>query len=446
MANSIDEHPPAAYCTSMSDQQASDGQAPEPETNGPEEKHYQSVFVARQPIFDVHKRSVGHELLYRDRLDSSGADFTDNTLATLKVVSNAFVISPDKQPDLRTFINFSEKSIHENVPYALPAETTVVEIDEPSSPSDAYMEALAKLKEDGYSLALDGFEDRCVGGPLMDLADYIKIDVLAHKPDTVAKLAALVRGTGPALLAKRVEGDTQFSMAKALGFKYFQGFFFKKPVVVPGRRLSSNETTRLRLFRMIEREIPDFGELAETIQADVSISYRLLTLLNSAAFSFPQKIRSIKQALVILGGRQLKNWLRLVILTDMMPTSKTAELLVLSTQRGKFFELAADTGKDSDLDPNALFLLGLFSLLEAMLDMPMPALMDHLPLDKVLKDALCGEGNEAALWLQMTHCFEHADWECLASVIDQLGLDPITVAAAYHDSLDWTATYFEQGL
>ena len=435
----------------MTDQHSSGSRPDEPETERPdtdsqEEKHYQSVFVARQPIFDERKRSVGHELLYRDRLDSSGADFTDNTLATLKVVSNSFVISPDKQPDLRTFINFSESSILENVPYALPAETTVVEIDEPSSPARAYLDALAKLKEDGYSLALDGFEGRCLDGPLMGLADYIKIDVLGNKPDVVAKLAAMVRGKGPALLAKRVEGDSQFSMAKAVGFKYFQGFFFKKPVVVPGRRLSSNETTRMRLFRMIEREMPDFGELAETIQADVSISYRLLTLLNSAAFSFPQKIRSIKQALVILGGRQLKNWLRLVILTDMMPTSKTSELLVLSTQRGKFFELAASDGAATGLDPGALFLLGLFSLLEAMLDMPMPALLDHLPLDKDLKDALCGEDNEAALWLRMAHCFEHADWECLASIIGQLGLDPVKVAAAYHDSMDWTATYFEQGL
>lgn len=430
----------------MSDDHANDGRSPEAEANGQEEKHYQSVFVARQPIFDVHKRSVGHELLYRDRLDSAGADFSDNTLATLKVVSNAFVISPDRQPDLRTFINFSESSILENVPYALPAETTVVEIDEPSNPSRAYLDALSKLKDDGYALALDGFEGRSAGTELMDMADYIKIDVLANKPDVVARLAGMVRGKDPAMLAKRVEGDTQFSMAKSLGFKYFQGFFFKKPVVVPGRRLSSNETTRMRLFRMIEREMPDFEELAETIQADVSISYRLLTLLNSAAFSFPQKIRSIKQALVILGGRQLKNWLRLVILTDLMPTSKTSELLVLSTQRGKFFELAATEAAATGLDPGALFLLGLFSLLEAMLDMPMPALMDHLPLDKELKDALCGEDNEAALWLQMAHCFEHADWECLASVIGQLGLDPVKVAAAYHDSMDWTATYFEQGL
>jgi len=407
-----------------------------------EELPYAAALVARQPVFDKTKRVHGYELLFRGSPEAACALFADDCMATMRVIADAYVcLGPAMARDLKIMINFSRSGILSQLPYALPPGRTVIEFGECFLPDQTLLTAIEKLKADGYLLCLDGFRETGGCEPLLALADIIKVDVLDQTPGEVADILDLVGKNGPILLAKRVETAGLFDMARAMGFSWFQGFFFQRPELVPGRKLSSNQQSRLKIFRLIEREDMDVDKLAEIIQADVSISYRLLGLLNSAAFGLPQKVDSIERAIVMLGWQPLRNWLRVVIFTDLAPRGKTRELAFTSVLRGRFMETAAEEHHARVSGPG-LFLLGLFSLLDAMLDMPMREVVSSLPIDEELKEALCGERNASADWLELAGCFETADWALLDIFVDLLGLDPARVAACYHEALNWTNSFF----
>jgi len=408
----------------------------------PQDHPYASALVARQPVFDKAKKVQGYELLFRDSPESACACFADQCMATMKVIADAYVcLGPDMGADPKIMVNFSRAGILGQLPYALPPGRTVVEFGECFLPDPTLLSAIHRLKADGYQVCLDGFRETGGCEPLLAIADIIKVDVLDQPPAVVADILELAGKNGPILLAKRVETAGLFDMARAMGFTWFQGFFFKRPELMPGRKLASNQQSRLKLFRLIEREDMDIAKLAELIQSDVSISYRLLALLNSAAFGLPQKVGSIERAIMILGWKPLRNWLRAVIFTDLAPRGKTRELSFTSVLRGRFMELAAEE-HHSRLSPPGLFLLGLFSLLDALLDLPMPEIVASLPIDEELKEALCGEHNIHSDWLTLAACFETADWKLLDAYVETLGLDPALVAKCYHDALTWTNSFF----
>ncbi len=403
------------------------------------------TFIARQPIFDARQDIWGYELLYRHSSDATAAIFSDEESATLAVAACASCQRMSFSTNSALLINFSEKSILEKVPHALPAEGTVVEISETPPSTPGYLECLQQLKREGYRIALDGFEARPGCEPLFNLADILKIDMLGKEIADISRLVEMTRDKRPLLIAKRIEEHDQFHAARNLDFSLFQGFFFRKPEVVMGRKLSVNEMSRLNLFAIMESDEPDFDKLTNTIQADVAISYNLLSYLNSPAIGLRETIKSIKQALLLLGWKQIKNWLRVVILRDLNPTDKSSELPYLSVQRGKFFQLAATAGKLNSPHPDSLFLLGLFSLLDSMLSMPMDSIVANLPLEGAFKGALCNQENEYTPWLELARAFEHADWDTLDKLIPQLGLDPVNTAQAYYESISWASLFFLHG-
>jgi EAL and modified HD-GYP domain-containing signal transduction protein len=273
------------------------------------------------------------------------------------------------------------------------------------------------------------------------LADIVFIDVLGKSEAELARLVQAARAFVTTLIAKRVEDRAILDLAKRLGLALFQGFYFQKPETITCRKLSSIQVSRLKLLRLIEEPELDMQEIGAVIQADVSLSYRLLGFLNSAFFAFPQKIRSIPQALVLLGWKQLKNWLRLIILTDLTP-ERTSEIPLHSVQRARFLESVAERHRSADRDAGALFLLGLFSLLDALLEIPMPEVVDELPLAQELKAALCGEPNDYADWLALAEAFERAEWGRIEGLIARLELIPVEVAVAYSEALEWADKLF----
>lgn len=403
------------------------------------------TFIARQPIFDIKQNIWGFELLYRHSSDATAAVFSDEESATLAVAACASCQHMHYATNSKLLINFSEKSILEKVPQALPAELSVVEIHEAAPTTDGYLQSLQQLKREGYRIALDGYEARPECKELLELADILKIDMLGRSITDVSRLVDSTRGGDHLLIAKRIQEHEQFHAAKNLDFNLFQGFFFHKPETIESRKLTANQAARLNLFSLMESEEPDFDKLADTIQADVAISYNLLSYLNSPAIGLREKIKSIKQAILMLGWKQIKNWLRVVVLRDMNPPNKTSELPYTSVQRGKFFSLAAQRHNIDSPSPDNLFLLGLFSLLEPMLSMPMKRIVVNLPLEEDFKAALCGEQNSYTPWLQIANAFEHADWDRLDGIIEELGLDPMSTAQAYYESISWSSLFFEKG-
>ncbi len=396
---------------------------------------------ARQPVFTAALGVYGHELLYRQALGSSGAVFADFDAATLTVVAGAFLWQPgDLAGGQKIIVNFGRKTILDKSPYALPAERTVVLVDEAMLLDDALMDALAALKADGYTLAVNGFKSRPEAAVLLDVADIAVIDVLGRSAAELEALLAPLKKRKITPMARKVEDAEGFAEYKKLGFGLFQGYFFKHPEVVAGRRLASNELARLRLLRLTQSEQPDEKALDEAIRSDVSLSYRLLAYLNSPLHGQAMSRLSIPRAIMVLGWKQLRNWLRVIALTDLSPSGKTEELSFLALQRAKFFELTA-TGLERDpQDIENLFTLGLFSLLDAMLQSPMDEIIGKLPLEDAVKDALLGKTGGLLPWLDMAKCFEHGDWTCLERTIASLRIPAEMAAESYAQAMEFAAS------
>jgi EAL and modified HD-GYP domain-containing signal transduction protein len=402
--------------------------------------YYAETFFARQPIFDAHQNLWGHELLYRHSFDAQTASFAKEDKATFDVIVNYY--NQTNQLDNfsgKIIINFTTQSILDESHYALAPGNSVLKVVESSVFEAPVLDALRRLKDDGYMLAVECACGRFITPGLAALADVVIVDVLSGECDLPPAASGDFQG---ACLAKRVEDLAVLEKARKNGFNLFQGFYFEKPEIVPGRKLSSSEISRFNLLKTIEEEDPDFASLTRTIQADASITYRLLSYLNSAYFGQPVKIESIRHAIVLLGWKHLRNWLRLLILTDILPPKKTKELLHTALIRGLFLENCAKNHPDHAADANNLYLLGLFSLLDTMLSTPMGAILEHLPLDEGVKSALSGGKNKLSVWLELVLAFEAADWKNVERIIAALDLGQITTAKNYYDSLIASNNFF----
>lgn len=405
---------------------------------------YLDFFIAKQPIFDQGQQVLGYELFFRDSLSAQQAVMSSCGNASMQVAAGTFVcVNELLQQDKKLMINFTSDLILENVPYALPPKQTIIEVDGQYPLTPEVVRALAILKKDGYSIALDDFEGKKHAIPLIHLCDIIKVDTLRRPAAWLQKIAGVLQKAQVQLMAKRIESHEVFQSVTGMGFTLFQGFFFQRPENIVGRKLESNEMMRLKLCKMIESDSTDIGQLAETIQADVSISYRLLKFLNSPAFGFRQEITSVRHAITLLGWKQLKSWLRVIIMTDMLQPGKTRELSHSALLRGKLLDIIAETHAKK-VEKNALFLMGLFSLLDCMLDIPMRDILQELPLTDPIKQALLGEQNNYRSWLELSFCFENADWSKMDTLMQKLALNPGQVAMSYHQALEWTESYFEK--
>lgn len=412
------------------------------------EQAIQAVFqtyLARQPVYDMDGQVWGHELLFRDAQSALRANFSNQDDATLTVAASA-IANPTNyfHGDNRLMINFGQKSILDEVPYALPHSSIIIQVPEDLLLGMDMLQTIVHLKKDGYVIAVDDYTGRANPGVLLGLVDILIIDVLERSKDEMIDLLAKGSAfTQAVCLAKKVETQEMLEIAKDVGFTLFQGFFFKHPEIIVGRKLTSHESTRMTLLQTIEHPEPDFDELAQQIQADPSISYRLLSYLNSPVFGFSDKIASIKQATVLLGWKQLKNWLRVIVITDLEPEGRHTELAFLAVQRGKFLEWTVLNHKIKDRDPDSLFLLGLFSLLEPMLHKPITELVDNLPLDADIISALCRNDGPYEAWLDMLTAFESADWDYVDYLVTELGLNRSMVAITYYESVAWAKSFFK---
>ncbi len=401
-------------------------------------------FLSRQPVFTAEQHVWGYELLLRADPDEACQTEPDRDTAALELTGDLLaawrqIVDANKT----TCIAFSGKTLLDRTPYALPPQQTMILVDPDQLQHQEIVDALQEFRREGFQIGLDVREPDSLASVPLDVVDSVFLHMVeTSSKEELEKAVSLAAEAGKKCGAKGVDTREMFATVKDLGVKFFQGFFFQKPENITGRKLTTQEITKLRLLNAIEQDDPDFAKLAEDIQADVSISYRLLNYLNSPFFGFSKKITSIHQAIVLMGWRNLRHWLRVVILTDVAPSSKTVELCYIAVLRAKFLELAAKSMENSREDPDVLFLMGLFSLLNAMLDTPMEQVVEHLPLEEGVKAALCGAKNNYSKWLDMAVCFEKGAWPVLNDLIEQLGLSSLDVSAAYYEGMVWSNGYF----
>ena len=393
------------------------------------------TFLARQPIFDRDRNVDGYELLFRDGIhDAYRNENGDN--ATSSVLANSFLlIGLDTiTGGKRAFINFTPKLIKEEVPRIFPMDLLGIEFSA-SSTDRSYLEACRNLRDKGYLMVLDDFQASEGADLFIDLADIVKIDVLkgdfAEKKEFAEK-----RGAGRIkYAAKKVETEKEFELAKRLNFDFFQGFFFMEPVIVSGTDIPGYKLSRLRILSEINKAEVNFHALGELIRCDIALSYKLLRLINSAYFGLREKVKSIHHALVLLGLWEARRWISVLTLSG-LAEEKPPELVTTSLLRARFCELLAPTVGLVDHRFN-LFLMGMCSALDAIMDRPMEEIITDLPISEMVKTALLGEKNQYRRILDLVLAYEKADWEELNLFAEDLSMNETTAMESYIEAVGW---------
>lgn len=397
------------------------------------------VFVARQPVFDKKLSVWGYELLFRNSRDVNRAEIADSGTATASVIIDGIAQAREGlSQDKALLINFPRALLLDDTPLLLP-ETCIIEILEDVGPDPELLEKLEAIKEERM-LAVDDFTGLTGHEPgydrILEISDIIKVDVLGMAEDRVRELAGNLRPFGKSLLAEKVETREVFHQASRLGFSLFQGFFFSRPEIVKGRKLSSSQISRLRLMQELEQREFDPNALAAVIESDVSLSYRLLRYINSPGIGLLAKVRSIRHAVSLLGEKRIRQWLRILIMVDLNSTDRGIEVLRMSSMRGYMLQLLAES-YPSPMDPHSMFLTGLFSGLDAILNQPMARIMHDLPLDDLIKKTLMGEAHEPARYLMLAKALEKGDWEGLYRLSTDLGLQTDILAGLHMRTMRW---------
>ena len=390
-------------------------------------------FIARQPILDVQQKTQGYELLFRETAENNFSG-GDPDMATKKAMDTAVLIGLDVLSGGHSvFLNCPYALIVEGYPTLLPPEVTVIEVLETVKPDKTLIAACKRLKEAGYRIALDDFVDQEPYAPLVELADIIKVDLRATPPDTCARLAQQYGRNGRQMLAEKVETHEEFETSMHLGYELFQGYFFCKPKVLSTPTVPQIDPKHLRVLRALSRPQLNFIELEQLIKTDPALCYRLLRYLNSPAFYLQTEIRSILHALVLLGEAEVRKWLLLVCAIEAAGARKP-ELVNAALVRARFAELL---GVPANLSESALFLVGLLSLMDAMLDTPREALLAQVALPADVRAALLGEANRLRQCHDVVVAYESADWATCDEKRKRLHIPEAVLRSAYLDAVKW---------
>jgi len=395
-----------------------------------------AVFVARQPIFHRAKNVHGYELLFRSGRENR-YDGTDDDACTLDVIATSFsAIGLDElTAGQRGFINFTRSLLLQDIADLLPPDQVTVEVLENIEADDDVVAACKRLKDGGYTLALDDFVLVDPNHRLLELADIVKIDFAATPSEERKRVAEFLNGRKIRALAEKVETDEEFQEAEASGYTYFQGYFFAKPTIHEGKDVSANNLARLRLLEQMNRPEISVEEIEGIIKQDVALTYKLLRFINSAWFGLRHKISSIRHALVWLGPKEVRKWFALVSLRD-MGTDKPNELFLRAMTRAKMGESIAPASAMRE-QASELFLMGMFSLMDAILDMPMSEVLTKLPLDDQIKTALLG-GSCPFRWVHdLIGAYERGNWDTFSEHANQLHLDENVVPPIFNESIRW---------
>jgi c-di-GMP phosphodiesterase len=394
-----------------------------------------NILLARQAIYDTELRVYAYELLFRSQ-GADNASFTDGDHATSSVLLNAFTALPvdDILEGKPAFVNFTRNLL--DSPPPIDASRLVVEILEDIVIDAAAIDAIRRLKELGYTIALDDYIYIDGHHELIQLADLVKVDVLMQSMEQVTALLQRLKPYNVLLLAEKVETQEMYEACRKLGFHYFQGYFLARPQIVKGRALQSNQRTVLQLLTTLKSDDVEFKEIEQVIQTDSVLALKILRLVNSAFFSQRREIKSIRQALALLGLEKIRSWAQLLALSSL--DNKPAALFNAAMVRARFGQLLAERANSSELQAESQFTVGLLSTLDAFLGMEMAEVLNSIAVSETMRDAILQQQGESGLLLALTISYERADWDAIDwSALKLLGIDSEIAQQAYLSSLQW---------
>ena len=389
-------------------------------------------FIARQPIFDKRLRVFAYELLFRGGPQNV---FLPNPNAASSVIADSITLF-DLQMltgNARAFVNVDELALRLGAPRLLPADRIVVEILETVRPTEEIITVCRDLRSAGYQLALDDFIDAPGLEPLVDLVQYLKVDFQLLKPEERARVAKKYARNGMSLLAEKVETREDLAEARSLGFCYFQGYFFCKPSMLETRQIPVNQLVQLELLNAVAAPEINYGVVEELMKQEPSLLYRLLRYLNSPVLGLRSEVHSVRQALTLLGEQEFRRWVSVFAMIA-MSQGKPPELIRTALTRAYFCEEFSDVAQLPDRR-SSLFLMGLLSVADALLDKPMEQVLASLPVTQEVKTALSGGENRLREVYEAVLVWERAEWPLLPAVAQRLGCDEEIVPEAYRLAL-----------
>lgn len=398
--------------------------------------------IVRQPILDLRGRVHAYELRFRGDVDQEGARAWTN------LIENSVNFGLERPSELKkltgkltAFIRCPLEALSDQLAQFLPASLTILEIVPGPEVSPELIASCRQMKTLGFRLALDDFSLETQAGPLLELADYIKVDFARTPPETRRQLLNELQGKEVKTVAKGVNTQVDLRKAREEGFTLFEGLYFCEALDVKNRRPPVNQMLRLNILKALQQNPMDMHKVSQLVVRDGPITYQLLRLVNSPLWGIRQKVESIELALLAVGETSFRRIATLAITAE-FNGDQPAELLCMAILRGRICEVMASK---RGLDPFGQYLLGLLSLLPAMQGQPMSEVIRTLPLDDDILAALMGKNNPQRVLLGWLENCERGDWAACDAAAEADGLDQRDLAKVYVDAVDWTETALHSG-
>lgn len=326
--------------------------------------------------------------------------------------------------------------IKEEIATILPSEYVVIEILENIEPSEEFISSCKRLKEKEFIIALDDFTFDIRYIKLVQLADIIKIDFKITKGVERKKVFELLRiNSKLKFLAEKVENKEEYHEALKLGYTYFQGYYFSKPTILSTQNIPANKDTRLKILKLINKSDFDFNHLEALIIKDLGLSYKLTKLINSSTYGIKNKVSNIKYAITLLGKKEIIKWLYIVLLND-LKENDTNEVIRVSLQRAKMCELICHMGTYKEKN-NSAYMVGLFSVMDAILNCPIEVIIKELYLSNEIEEGLIEAINPLNKILKLTTSYEKGEWEDVMLYAKEVQIDKNKLAEVYLESVKW---------
>lgn len=397
---------------------------------------HDQAFIARQPILDIKQQIFGYELLFRHSAIAITAVIEDDLRACSRVLVNTINDMGTEWllGDKLAFINVNAEMLHSEFLELLPPKRTVLEILETVAIDELVLQRCKELHDQGFQIALDDHVDTPESVPMLGIVDYIKLDIRQHGIEGLALLCTKYKSMPFKIIAEKVETYEEFEACKKIGFKFFQGFYFAHPETLSAKIINPSYATVLDLLNMVNRKA-EIRDLENGFKRDPALSFKLLRYINSVGFGLSCEIQSIRHAVTILGYNQLYRWLTLLMVTAGENSTPPA-LMKTSITRGRLTELLGE-GYFGKAERDNLFIIGVFSLLDAMLEMPMEQVLGKIQLPEPVSEALLTRSGVYGPFLQLTEACESAEAERIIQLAASLQMDPEQVNNKHFAALAW---------
>ena len=390
-------------------------------------------YIVRQALVNENQETFGYEIIYTD--NRFKAEFTDDATAANAIENFLSSMDSEKFLDGRTaFLTFTSNLLEKGIPKMFKTNKLVIQIEESLITNPLSQNLITKYKQIGYKIAVVDFEFAPRFFGILDIVDYIKVNFATNNP-SIENIVKIGKSFGKKVIAYNVENQETYDKAKALGCTYFQGSFVSEKMPTSVKKVNYLQSNFFLLMVAVTKDEPDIDEIESIISRDVSLTFSLLRLVNSAYFALRNRARSVKQALVILGLGQLKQWIYLLSFKQ-DDGSMPDELIKISFLRATFASELLEFANDMPISRSEAYLLGMFSTLGKLMQVPLEEALEQLPISDEIKLALLNMEGRTGLLYQLILSYEKADWKTMSSCAAKLGIPQSMIAQKYFECVE----------